>query len=128
MKMCSYCASYNSGRGTNACLKCPKYKEVVQQTIGWETHNIVTMPEIMIEAFPDRTHEDNGVYSALQSLDCLSLAIVILRKQYGRTVEEIAKDMHLAESTVKLKTSEAIGSLKIILNPMETDAYEDFER
>ena len=116
MKMCSYCASYNRGAGTAACLKCPKYKKIVQQTTGWETHNIVTMPEVMMEAFPDRKHEDNGVQEALQSLDCLTLAILILRKQYGRTVREIAADLSIDKETVVIKTDDAIRTLKIILN------------
>jgi len=119
---CTSCASYNRGAGTEKCLKCPKYKEIVQQTIGWETHNIVTLPEIMMEAFPDRRHEDHKLDDAMQKLDCLQLAVLVLRKQYGRTVREIAADLSIDKETVVIKTDEAIRTLKIILNITDTDS------
>lgn len=112
---CRECASYNRGSGTSNCLKCPKYKDVINKFSDLDHLPIVHLPSMIMEQVASSS-KPNGLLWAIRKMDPREMAIMLMRFFGECTQLEIAEALGLTDRTVRTEIDKAISSLKIILS------------
>jgi len=113
---CHKCGSYNRGKGTTACFKCQKYKDVIMATHVRQQLIIDKLPQMVIEQVADTTGPNGlDVISLIRKLPINEMVVVLLKYYGNMTIEEISNATETGTATVSRRLRSAIDNLNKIL-------------
>ena len=108
---CSSCNHYNRGYGQRSCLKCKKYIDIMKQSVHRETIPYDHIPQAIYENIAENP-QTRQVISILRSLPIEESTAFLMAFFLSATQEEIAKYMHISQSSVSRKINFTVEMIK----------------
>jgi RNA polymerase sigma factor (sigma-70 family) len=109
---CQTCKSYNHGNGQPACLKCPKYRDILAKSGKRRTIKIEPVPQNILEAIADETSSISNIMDAIRLLPPDLAAIISMIYFAGLTTRDIGAMLKISQSTVIKKNKFAIEIIR----------------
>lgn len=110
---CHKCGSYNRGKGTAACFKCPKYKDVILATHVRPKIITEVFPQAILEQVADTTGPNGeDVIALMRSLPINEMVVILLRYYGNLTIDEISNAIEVGTATVSRRLKSAMDKLR----------------
>lgn len=109
---CEKCQNYASGRGKPACLKCPKYRDIINKSGKRKTIKIIPTPQNILESIEDETSGINNIMDAIKLLPPDLSAIISMIYFAGLTTRDIGAMLNISQSAVIKKNKIAIEIIR----------------